>query len=603
LKSLLLLWNSLALESARQVGASATRDIETVASRSKHEGLSFLTITLPAFGKELEKALDQGQVDSNQFSSFRRTGGLPRFLSGFLCRIFDRNSGVLLENPCVQSIRCVRQLTLMFAKIDLPCSNAREKAAFQSYLECEKEMKELDANWDPSLLDEFHDVSSLLFSSLFAEVDSKVYHGQIRPKHGPGSTADGLLGNQKYTLSEWTRRMERYFPSWEFLSPHWRYYQEDAIRLLEPGAERPVKVISVPKTQKTPRIIAMEPTAMQYAQQGIMEAIREHVEGSDYLRPFLDVRKQEPNQVLAKQGSLCGDLATLDLSEASDRVSNQLVKTLLRRQPHLREAVEATRSRRAVVPGHAGVIRLSKFASMGSALCFPVEAMVFLTVIFMAIQRELRTSLSRGTIRSFHGKVRVYGDDIIVPVEYAPTVASLLETFGFRVNTSKSFWTGQFRESCGREYYAGSDVSIVRVRRLFAQQRQNAPAIISMVELRNQLYHAGYWDTVEWLDSKIEKVLPYFPHVEPSSPVLGRHTVKGWSNELQPHRRVSVTQTPLVKGFVVAARSPVNAIDGPAALLKWFLKRGDLPFADRDHLWRSGRPKSVNIRLGWHRPF
>jgi len=598
MKSLLLLWKWLAIEMADQVGASATRDIKTVSLRCENEGLPFLTITLPTFGSDLQKGLDQGYVGSDLFLGFSRTGGLPKFLSGFLCRVFDRDSGVLLDHPCRQSILYVRQLTLMFAKIDLPCSDTREKAAFRGYVQCEKEMKELDKNWDPSVLEEFHSMSMLLFRELFAKVDSDIYHGNILPKHGPGSTADGLLGNQKFTLTEWTRRMEKYFPSWEFLSPHWRYYQEDVIRLLEPGEERPVKVISVPKTQKTPRIIAMEPTAMQYAQQGIYESIREGIEGIDYLRSFLDVTDQTPNQRMAREGSLNGDLATLDLSEASDRVSNQLVKTMFARHPHLREGVEATRSRRADVPGY-GVLRLSKFASMGSALCFPVEAMVFLTIVFMGIQRELRTSLDRRTIHRFVGQVRVYGDDIIVPVEYAPTVVSLLETFGFRVNERKSFWNGKFRESCGRDYYDGTDVSIVRVRRLFTTQRQNAQGVISMVSLRNQLYWAGYWSTVEKLDGLISKVIPYYPTVEPSSPVLGRHSIEGYT----PERGSATLHTPLVKGYAEVAREPVNAIDGPGALLKWFLKRGERPFENKDHLRRSGRPKSVKLRLGWFRPY
>lgn len=626
MKSLLLLWNHLAEESARWVGASAARDCKTVALRSKHEGLSFLTITLPTFGKDLEKGLDQGYVDSNLFTGFAWKGGLPRFLSGFLRHVFDRDSGVLLDAPCKTSIRAIRQLTLMFAKIDLPCSDAREIAAYEGYIQCEKEMKVLDSGWDSSKLEEFHQMSQLLFCSFFAQVDRKVYEGNFVTKHGPGSTADGLRGNAKYTLRSWPRRLESYFPSWEVLSYSWQDYQDIDVHLLEPETEMPVEVITVPKTQKTPRIIAMEPTAMQYAQQGILALLREGIEGDYHLRSFLGIESQLPNQQMAHEGSYLMNLATLDLSEASDRVSNQLVKTMFRRVPHLHEAIDSSRSRKAIVP-RAGVLRLSKFASMGSALCFPIQAMVFLTIIFLAIQKELRTPLSQRKIRSFVGKVRVFGDDIIVPVEYAPSVATLLEDFGLRVNVHKSFWNGKFRESCGRDYYDGTDVSIVRVRRLFTSQRQNAPEAISMVSLRNQLYLAGYFDTVEWLDGRLSKMLSHFPIVEPSSQVLGRidpygitamrispeeqhGQPEGWSYSSLSKRRLaphSPTHVPLVKGYVIKDRSPINAIDGRDALMKWFLsKQGEgltPPNPDRDHLTRSGRPQSVKLKLGWFRPY
>jgi len=598
LKSLLMLWNRLAIEMAKQIGASATMDCKTVHRRCEHEGLSFITITLPTFGKDLEKGLDQGWVDHNLFQGFAWKGGLPKFLSGFLDRVFDRSSGVLLDEPDAYAILCVRQLTLMFSKINLPCSDARTEDAFRAYIQCEREMKELDKSWTEVQLSQFRSMSMLLFREAFSDVDSKCYHGTLIPKHGPGSTADGLRGNAKYTQRSWPARLEEYFPSGEYLFPSWHYVHEDAVHFHEPGSEVPVKVISVPKTLKTPRIIAMEPTAMQYAQQAVLGGLLESLRGVDYLREFLGFRDQEPNQLMAREGAQYGNLATLDLSEASDRVSNQLVREMTYRFPHLREVLDATRSRKADVPGH-GVIRLSKFASMGSALCFPIEAMTFLVVIFLGIQNELRTSLDRRMIKSFVGKVRVYGDDIVVPAEYAPAVVDSLESFGFRVNQSKSFWNGKFRESCGKEYYDRFDVSIVKVRRMFPSRRQDAQEVISLVSLRNQLWKAGWFDTVEWLDSYIRGIIQKFPIVSESSPVLGRLS---FASDDEAEVRNSPTQIPLVKGYKVDYRIPRNKIEGSDALLKCFLhmETAEMPNPDVDHLERSGRPQSVHLKLGWY---
>jgi hypothetical protein len=492
---------------------------------------------------------------------------------------------------------------MMFSKINLPCSDARERGAMRDYVECEKEVQFSDAIRSELNRADFKRVSDLLFRRLFSDMEIHIYDGDIVPKHGPGATADKLSGNSKYQLSTWTDRLEEIFPAGEFLIPNWSFIdQYTDVNHLEPGDEIPVRVISVPKTQKTPRIIAIEPTAMQYVQQGVLELFLETLRSRDHrgrrrfdsLFQFLGFDDQTPNQELAKKGSLDGSLATLDLSEASDRVSNQLVRDLVSSFRYLHAALDASRSRKADVPGH-GEIRLAKYASMGSALTFPVEAMVFLTVVFLGIERELNVPLSRKTVERFVGQVRIYGDDIIVPVDYVQSVVRELETFGFRVNAGKSFWTGGFRESCGRDYYHGEDVSIVRVRELFPTQRQHATEVISIVSLRNQLYYAGYWATVRWLDEYITKVIRHFPHVLPSSPVLGRHSFLGY----QAERTDEFLHSPLVKGYVISAVPPSDVLDGYGALLKFSLKRGTEPSADERHLERAGRPHVVKIKLRW----
>jgi hypothetical protein len=272
---------------------------------------------------------------------------------------------------------------------------------------------------------------------------------------------------------------------------------------------------------------------------------------------------------------------------------------MLDRHPLLLEAVSSCRSLKADVPGH-GVVSLAKFASMGSALTFPIEAMFFLSIVFLGIERELNTRfIDRSFLKDYVNKVRIYGDDIIVPTDMVLPVIESLEYFGVRVGLNKSFWTGRFRESCGKEYYDGSDVSIVRVRRMLPTSREHVPEIISIVSLRNQLFMAGCWETTRYLDSYIRKVLPYFPDVLESSPVLGRITSLGYIQEKQ----CDMLHIPLVKGYVVSSRLPSDPLDGAGALLKFFLKRGGLPTADERHLERAGRPRTVNIKARWAPPY
>lgn len=594
MKSLTFLWRSVADDLATWCGTSTSRDWLTVSARVESEGLSFLTITLPSYGKDFERSLALGYVDHGVFTGFRFTRGLPRFLGGFLDLVFDRGSGMLLDKPSIDAIFAIRQLTLMFSKLELPCSESRTAKAMQSYVECEQELKALATNgFKKEDIVDFYKMANALWLRVLSDVDLMVFNHSLIPKHGPGATADKLHGNMKFNQNQWTRRMEKILPAGEYLLTSWRYYKLlDHVEFLEPGAERPTRVISVPKTLKTPRIIAIEPTCMQYMQQALSIPIVDAITKDDILGRMIGFDDQEPNQRLAKKGSSDGDLATLDLSEASDRVSNLLVEIMLHRLPHLAAAVSATRSLTADVPGH-GVIPLAKFASMGSGLCFPIEAMVFTTILSVAICRDLNLPISTASVRKICGKVRVYGDDIVVPVENVPSCVELLETFGFKVNSSKSFWTGKFRESCGKEYYDGQDVSIVKVRRVLPTHKTDVEELISLVSLRNQLYERGVWGPLNTLDQLVRRLIP-FPNTLPTSPLLGRRTFLGHDQE----RLGKHLHDPQVKGARVRAAIPSNGIDDHSALLKIFLKRSQDPL-DVKHLERSGRPKSVNIKIGW----
>jgi hypothetical protein len=208
--------------------------------------------------------------------------------------------------------------------------------------------------------------------------------------------------------------------------------------------------------------------------------------------------------MMAKVGSTDGSYATIDLSDASDLVSYDLVKSIFKPiAPSFLDYVEGSRSSRAKMPS-GEVITLRKFASMGSAMCFPIEAMVFFTVAVAAIMKDHALPYTRKTVDKITATISVYGDDIIVPSSYASSVMDGLTAFGLRVNTNKSFSQGYFRESCGGDYYKGDDVTPVYVRRWTTTERDlSHEQIVSSISLANQFYMKGYWNAAQYVRDTI----------------------------------------------------------------------------------------------------
>jgi len=595
LKSLVPLLQHTLHEMGSICSVDTTQDLKTILRRFSDEGDSFFTITLSTFGKDFEQALAQEQITHSMFRSFAKHRRLPRLFGGFVELVFDRCTGVILDDPSIDAIRSIRQITLMWGKVLIPCTDDRITAAFNSFIKCEKELIENIPLIPRPERERFRILSNIMFGEMFRRVDSDIQTYELSPKHGPGATSEGRTANGKYTMLEWPQRLENVFPYWRYATS--RSYDQkvyDTVQFLEPGAEIPVRVVAVPKTLKTPRIIAIEPTPMQYMQQGLLDSFTRSLSKDYLLRSMISTEFQEPNQLLARKGSSDGSLATLDLSEASDRVSNQLALDLFGFTPHLNDAVQASRSTHADVP-EFGVVPLSKFASMGSALCFPVEMYVFLTLVFMGIEKAYDTKFTnKSQLEKFIGKVRVYGDDIIVPVDTAASVISTLEQFCFKVNKSKSFWSGKFRESCGAEYFDGHDVTLTRVRRTLPSSRKDVENVESTVDLRNQLYKRGYWSIVRYLDNVITDIIP-FPAVADTSPALGKFSFLGYEEQ----KMSSTLHRPMVKACTVRYDPRKSIADGDAALMKFFIKRGEEPIYSKDHLSFAGRPVSSSIKYGW----
>jgi len=236
----------------------------------------------------------------------------------------------------------------------------------------------------------------------------------------------------------------------------------------------------VPKNAKSGRTIAKEPPGNNLVQKGIDEEMR-HLLKRAY---GIDLRHQEPNQLLALHGSVL-DVAdpyvTIDVKDASNSVITWLVRSLA--NPFWFELLNRTRSQNYRLPGEQGLRSYELFCSMGNGFCFPLETHIFAAICSAAYEHC-----------GMKADFRCYGDDIVVRQSVALVTIEILNACGFRVNVDKTFIHGPFRESCGANWYGGLDVTpgyykdpIVNRAGLYAQHNSLHKWPILQVLLRSVL--------------------------------------------------------------------------------------------------------------------
>lgn len=283
------------------------------------------------------------------------------------------------------------------------------------------------------------------------------------------------------------------------------------------------RVTTVPKNAKTDRVIAIEPDLNMYIQKGIGGVIRSRLK-----RVGVDLDNQLRNQSLAMLGSLHGDLATIDLSSASDTVSMRLVEQLL--PSTWTDAIKLCRSPRGVLPD-GSIITYQKVSSMGNGFTFELESLIFWALCSSVID------LTQTKVR----QLAVYGDDLIISSNVYPQIKFILEYCGFTVNTKKSFSEGPFRESCGKHFFYGVDVTPFYVRDRVESPDRLIWFANSIRRWARRQYNDG--SPAYGLDGRLAKAyrnaverLPA-PLRQPSVPVsLGDIALQGDFDECRPQR-------------------------------------------------------------------
>lgn len=501
-------------------------------------GLSFLMIDMPDAAKRLDSALSSGRIWSDTLPlTFGKVKdrGTREFLSCLFEQIFD-GSGYLRDDVNPTAVFFLRTVLYLSKKVREDCSDAAISAEVENFRKVEVGLRNPNLDWEYDTLNleqasklSFTDghirepdlvshrdavpgrllvvldqVTGIVFSQ-FPELDWR----EISPKHGSGAVADLRTGTDKYLFCNWPNKLEGMFPSTYFAQSREDLHLEEDISFSR--HEPPAKLLAVPKTLKGPRLIASEPTAHQFLQQGLMRWIRENLPLP--LRLCIDFKSQVPSRDACLVSSSTTDSATVDLSSASDRLSCWTVERALRTSPSLLRALHATRTRWLV--NHTGVgerffIKLKKFAAQGSAVTFPVQSMVYACMAIACVLYEGSLKVTSRNIIKAAKKLRIFGDDIIIPSHAVPSLSLLMGHCDLKVNVSKTHWQGSFRESCGMDAFMGVDVTPLYLRSL---DFENSPdGIVSWIDVCNNAYTKGLWSLsdamVEKIPEKLRKLIP-----------------------------------------------------------------------------------------------
>jgi hypothetical protein len=498
-------------------------DLLKIRARYRNEGIGFLTKTLPNLGKALDSAL-LGQPSFDNLRCRKVPGTkLPKLFGELFKRVFSPD-GTVLNEPCIRSIRALRDLCFIYYKYEIPFTQTQSATVITAFEQTEKELSELNllvvqaAN---SILCNDRDHKGNLRSQdglagthrpRFEDDDlvrliramrreghkffSSLDLSNIRPKHGPGVVSTGESNEEKYTFKRYSSRIDSVYPYSSYFyaaEGHLEHPDQlDQLSVTVPSA----RVLLVPKDSRGPRLISCEPLENQWIQQGIKQSLVEFIEAHPVMGGHVNFTDQSINRDLALLGSVEGEYATLDLKEASDRISYPLVQLIY---PHLMvRAMSVCRTNSTQLPD-GRLITLSKFAPMGSALCFPVLAIT----VWLA--------LTAGDDACSRKTTYVYGDDIIVHRTDVHRAIKRLELVGLKVNVHKSCFTGFFRESCGCDAYKGHCITPLRLRKVWSHRPQS-DLYVSYIAKANEAYDRGYPTLASYLARLVASVYKEVPY-------------------------------------------------------------------------------------------
>ncbi len=490
--------NSIPFNCAREI----ERDFRYIESRTKHEGLEFLTVQLPRLGKWFDRVLSGNNEALVQ--GFKPYTTLQTSEGNFACPLFLRIYAYTLHESSIcdqeraEVFRLYRSLLFLFYKLEVPLETRMLDANLHKWKFIEDQLTHHEY---PEYYSQVVTKIRELISSLFSggehcfEIDN--------PRHGPGAVAGREVGDGKWENPAFIRPLHLTY-SW--YDTYFGYRLDDGMTpchmlgkrlcLFEtqlPSIEATSRLLFVPKDSRGPRTISCEPKELMFLQQSVCHKLMAFIHSRTHGEVnFID---QTVNQRLARSSSVDQNMATLDLEDASDRISKKLISLVFPDWMH--EYLFALRSVHTRLPDGTLFRHHAKYAPMGSALCFPIES-----VLFWAIAR---VSLADSASDPIEG-VYVYGDDVILPPPAVDNFINYCTMLALRVNTSKSYTHGPFRESCGFDAWKGLNVTPFKIKKDIGSRSLDGPLATAICEYSSTCFSLNYRKTGECLYHHVNSV-------------------------------------------------------------------------------------------------
>jgi hypothetical protein len=368
-------------------------------------------------------------------------------------------------------LQALRQLLLFCYKIVHEPSHEQNQAAQAAFEETDESVR----IWDQC---HKHDLSrDETFRSARQIVGAVIYRinwKEVVPKHGPGAVYPPAKPCDKSNFLTYYPTICQRYPYDQYFCGIPSFWEEVMVsndqRIRDGGLDIVAKLVSVPKDSRGPRLICVHPREAIWIQQGQRELLESAITRSPLTRGRINFTDQSVNGRLALESSSTQEFVTLDLKEASDRMSADLVRFLF--GDYAFDWLSCARATHIKL-FDGRVMKLQKWAPMGNCLTFPVQSLVFYSVV-------------RAGIREFHGTdceaIYVFGDDIIYPSKYHEGALRALVKCGFVPNFSKTFVKGLFRESCGVDAYSGIDVTPLRLKETDVNLAQSASSLCNLAK-------------------------------------------------------------------------------------------------------------------------
>lgn len=593
-KELSKVWQCLLKDAAHAYPAlemEFERDLNRLERVVKARGIRVFLVDLPAIGKHLDRCLAEGQYNLPELPLTQRVSRrvqTPKFLRGIHLLVFDE-LGRLKDDADGLAVFFYRQLTLFAKKADIDCPASCVEDAVLDLEAHNASLPIPGEEWANTDCD-FSEVASFSASDAFdcstasrealcvfsmLDMVSNIVSASFGPyspqewrfKHGPGAVSERSGRFDKYKWSNWSDDLEKTFPVADYGYCSYSAWGSDVSTRRISGEIPRSRLVAVPKSFTGPRLIAAEPSEHMWCQQNLLSYMLSGVTSS-WLGSVIKFDDQTQNQKRCLEGSRDGTVATIDLSMASDCVTPAAVGALFRANPSVLRALRACRTQelgQQLTMKVSPSLRLRMFSTMGSAVTFPVESILFAVIGLstLLVNRGLRPT--KANLLLVARDVSVFGDDIIIPKESRKLFVEALELLRFKVNTTKSFWSGNFRESCGVDAFRGVNVTPLYWRRFYDGKPQS---LLSVLDLRNRCYKKYLMNTSRYLESTLpwRKLL----HIGEGSGVLGLLDRVSLDNDHLRVRYNSELQRHEVRGLQVSSCNKWTQTEGDSALHQWF---------------------------------